>query len=294
MKNKIQEALEQLNTLGYYKTNVTEVLDNYGLNLFNNNIEFFNQMLSNDFIQNELNIIQNNPNERFQRSGGKPFEITHYHYLNRALSINDGSFFNLYLHDYFTQIASKFLEVDNPQIFNILAWVHSWNSKYGRYHSQNWHRDREDYKLLKVFIYYSEVTEKNGPFEYVPKSFCGGDFYGLYEGRTNYWDYASSADNGGRPKSQEEIDKCDSTFVSFTGKPGDIIMVNNSGFHRGGFVDEGVRVCTHALYIKPDAELIKNGYFSSFNYEPNVVNYIDFNSPEFKQLNNKQKHFKIN
>lgn len=287
-----KKALDSLNTLGYYKTNISEVLDSEGLNLFKNNMDFFHQMKQNPYIQNELNVIQNNPTERQHRSGGKPFEITHYHYLNRALTINDGSIFNLYLHDYFTEIASKFLEVDNPQIFNILAWIHSWNKKYGRNHSQNWHRDREDYKLLKIFIYYSDVTKTNGPFEYVPKSFCGGDFHGLYDGRTNYWDYTLNEYNSGAPLNQQEIDKCNETYVSFTGKPGDIIMVNNSGFHRGGFVEEGIRVCTHALYIKPDAELIQNGYFTSFNYEPNLVNYMDFSSEEFAQLNNKQKHFK--
>jgi len=293
MDNKVQEALNQLNTLGYYKTNVVDVLDNHGLNLFNNNIEFFNQMLSNDFIQNELNIIQNNPNERFQRSRGKPFEITHYHYLNRALSLNDASFIKLYIHDYFTQIANQFLNTDTPQIFNVLAWIHSWNNTYGRHHSQNWHRDREDYKLLKIFIYHSEVGEKNGPFEYVPKSFCGGDFYGLYKDRTSYWDYASDHENRGNPKSQLELDKCETTKVTFTGKPGDIIMVNNSGFHRGGFVEEGIRVCTHALYLRPDAYLIEQEkYFTNFNYAPDTVNFIDFDSKEFMELGDKQKHFK--
>jgi len=294
MQNKIQEAVDQLNTLGYYKINAIDALDNDGLSMFNNNIEFFNTMLNSEYIQHELNVIQNDPYERHARSGGKPFEITHYHYLNRALTINDGSFFKLYLHNYFTKIASTFLEVDNPQVFNILTWIHSWNSKYGRQHSQNWHRDREDFKLLKIFIYYSDVTEKNGPFEYVPKSFCGGDFYGLYENRNGYWDYTKDENNSGAPLSNEEIELCESTKVSFTGKVGDIIMVNNSGFHRGGFVEDGIRVCTHALYIKPDAELIKNGYFSSFNYEPNIVNYMDFESQEFQQLYDKQKFFKIN
>lgn len=292
MENKIQEALTQLNTLGYYKTNIVDVLDEKGLDLFNTNIEFFNQMINDPSIQNELNIIQENPSDRFSRSGGKPFEIAHHQYLKRALTINDGAFFKLYLHDYFTTIAERFLETENPQIFNILAWMHSWNKIYGRLHSQNWHRDREDYKLLKIFIYYSEVNEKNGPFEYVPKSFCGGDFNGLYEGRENYWDYASDDENRGNPKSLAEKELCESTHVTFTGQPGDIIMVNNSGFHRGGFVEEGVRVCTHALYLKPDAEFIKDGYFSSFNYAPDTINYMDFNSNDFKQLKEKQKYIK--
>lgn len=290
---KIDEAVEQLNTLGYYKTNVKDVLGPQGLDMFNNNIEFFNEMLESSFIQNELHTIQTNPMDRMHRSGGKPFEITHHHYLNRALGLEDGNFFKIYLDDFFTQVASKFLDVDNPQIFNILAWIHSWNNQYGRQHSQNWHRDREDFKLLKVFIYYSEVGENNGPFEYAPKSFCGGDFGGLYEGRTNYWDYASDSENRGNPKSQQEVDLCEKTKVTFTGKPGDIIMVNNSGFHRGGFVEEGIRVCTHALYLDPNAYMIKDHkYFTSFNYAPDLVNYIDFDSKEFMELGDKQKHFK--
>jgi hypothetical protein len=291
MTKKIDEAVESLNNLGYYKTNVTEVLDQEGLDMFNNNVDFFNKMLNSSQIQSDLNLIYTNPQERFEKTGGKPFEITHYDYLNRAIGINDGSFIKLHLHDYFTNIASKFLEVDNPYIFNLLAWVHTWKKNYPRLHSQNWHRDREDFKLLKIFTYYSEVDIENGPFEYVPKSFCGGDFYGLYDGRSKYLDYASDAENRGNPKSQEEINKCEETKITFTGKPGDIIMTNNSGFHRGGFVQDGIRVISHCLYLHPDAYMIKTQkYFTGFNFASDKINYIDFSSEEFEKLGKKQKH----
>ena len=170
--------------------------------------------------------------------------------------------------------------------------MHSWKKGYNRQHSQNWHRDREDYKLLKIFVYYSDVNKENGPFEYVPKSFCGGDFYGLYEGRKEYMDYASDSDNRGNTKSKEELDKCEETKITFTGVPGDIIMTNNSGFHRGGFVEDGVRVMTHGLYLRPDAYMVKEQkYFTNFNYASDSVNYMDFNSKEFTQLGDKCKHF---
>lgn len=288
--NKVNEIVNQLNTLGYYKTNVSDVLDGKGIDLFNNNIDFFNNMLNDEFISQELQTINTNPNDRFERSGGKPFEITHYHYLKKALSLNDGSFIKLYIDDFFTEVATKFLGT-SPQIFNVLAWLHSWNNNYGRMHSQNWHRDREDFKLLKIFMYYSDVDESTGPFQYVPKSFCGGDFE-TNEGKTEYWDYASDNENRGNPTSQKEVELCDKNFVSFTGKVGDIIMVNNSGFHRGGFVSNGVRVASHCLYIRPDAYMIeKDKYFTSFNFNPEV-NYIDFESQEFLDLGEKQKYFK--
>lgn len=298
MENKVKEALEQLNTFGYYKTNVADVLDQEGLDMFNDNIDFFNNMLGSSTIQNELNTIYTNPQLRMEKSGGKPFEITHYDYLNRALSLNDGSFIKIHLHDYFTKIAEKFLEVSNPLLFNVLAWMHTWKKGYPRMHSQNWHRDREDFKLLKIFTYYSNVEKENGPFEYVPKSFCGGDFYGLFDGRTTYQDYASDDENRGAPKSQAELDKCESTKVTFTGKPGDIIMTNNSGFHRGGFVEDGIRIISHGLYLRPDAymvgqpkkDLVDTGIYPNFNFSSEKINYIDFSSKEFKLLGSKQKH----
>ena len=40
--------------------------------------------------------------------------------------------------------------------------------------SQEWHRDPEDQHVVKVFLYFSEVDEDAGPFEYVPGSMIGG------------------------------------------------------------------------------------------------------------------------
>jgi hypothetical protein len=288
----VRTAVAQLNSEGYFKTNILSCLDSEGVNHFNNNMSFFEKMSKDPRIAKEIDTIQTNPQLRHQKTGGKPFEITHNEHLERALTLDDGAFIHFYLNDYFIQIAQKFLEVDNPYLFNVLAWMHAGSSGPARQHSQNWHRDREDYKLLKIFVYYSEVGDRNGPLQYVPRSFCGGDFHGLYKGRCGYWDYTSSPANTGHPINQQETDACESTHVSFTGKAGDIILANNSGFHRGGFVQEGVRVMSHALYLAPTAELIKNGYFSSFNYEPKTVNYIDFHGASFHALKDKQKHLK--
>ncbi|MFZ4640851.1 MAG: hypothetical protein ACOYMP_10690 [Nodosilinea sp.] len=36
--------------------------------------------------------------------------------------------------------------------------------------SRVWHRDREDYRMLKVIIYLKDTDEDGGPFEYLPKA----------------------------------------------------------------------------------------------------------------------------
>jgi len=42
--------------------------------------------------------------------------------------------------------------------------------------SQEWHRDPEDQHVVKVFLYFSEVDEDAGPFEYVQHSAEGFEF----------------------------------------------------------------------------------------------------------------------
>ncbi|AFZ26754.1 Phytanoyl-CoA dioxygenase (PhyH) [Cylindrospermum stagnale PCC 7417] len=43
-----------------------------------------------------------------------------------------------------------------------------------------WHKDAEDRRMIKVIIYLNDVTDKHGPFEYVPKR------YSLLERLTDY------------------------------------------------------------------------------------------------------------
>ena len=45
-----------------------------------------------------------------------------------------------------------------------------------RVDSQQWHRDPEDQHVVKVFLYFSEVDEEAGPFEYIPSSAEGGKY----------------------------------------------------------------------------------------------------------------------
>src|SRR5206468_4109568 len=45
-----------------------------------------------------------------------------------------------------------------------------------RVRSQQWHRDPWDNHIVKVFIYFSEVDEQAGPFEYVRGSSAGGTY----------------------------------------------------------------------------------------------------------------------
>lgn len=278
-KEKIKEVLHDLSTVGYHKTNIVDLLGNAGIDNFNEISTFFDEMLSNPTIYHRLDTIQQGLNIT---NKDKYYEITHHEHLGRALSLKDGGLFNLYMNDFFLDLAKEYFEVENPELYNVLFFIHG-KGLPDRSGSQKWHRDLEGLKILKIFMYCTEVGLENGPLEYVPKSFCGGDFP-LNNGSETMEDYQKS-----RILSPElEKQYCDPNAVTFTGVPGDIIICNNTGYHRGGFITEGFRCMTHALYVAPDAIYSPK----NVNYDEQV-NFVDVNSQEYKDLGDKQKYLKI-
>ena len=113
-----------------------------------------------------------------------------------------------------------------------------------REYSQNWHRDPDDDKMLKIFLYFSDVSERNGAMEYVPDSSSSGpyfDFQRLPVGfRSNYF---PSVD---LEKCLKNMDK-----VSCFGPPGTMVFCDTRGFHRGGFSTEESRLLANFVYVTP-------------------------------------------
>ena len=61
-----------------------------------------------------------------------------------------------------------------PRITNIDYWLNVPEVPGTRpIASQIWHRDYEDKKLLKVFVYFTDVDEKSGAFSVVSKTHYG-------------------------------------------------------------------------------------------------------------------------
>ena len=64
------------------------------------------------------------------------------------------------------EIVAAYLEMW-PTLFSIAAWL-NYPTDQPPAVSQLWHRDPEDLRLIKVFIYLSDVEEHSGPFSYIP------------------------------------------------------------------------------------------------------------------------------
>lgn len=102
--------------------------------------------------------------------------------------------------------------------------------------AQRWHRDPADIRLLKAFLYFSDVDDRCGPLQYVPNSRLSEKYGDLWPANVPF--------DGSRPPADEFDAKVPtSDWVSCTVPKGTIVFADTSGFHRGGRAEARNRVC---------------------------------------------------
>src|SRR3954451_13296086 len=106
--------------------------------------------------------------------------------------------------------------------------------------SQEWHRDPEDQHVVKVFLYFSDVDEDAGPFEYVKHSAEGFEYGHL-------WPWGE----GERYPPTEELEQAipAGERVLATGPAGTVVICDTSGFHRGGYARRTPRILSTHTYV---------------------------------------------
>jgi hypothetical protein len=123
-----------------------------------------------------------------------------------------------------------------PRLHSVAAWLNMPTDSEPRA-SQLWHRDPEDLKLIKVFIYLNAVDEDCGPFSYIPRTHPFG---------------AASAKlrQNSKRVSDEEISLAfpPETWRICTGPTNTMILADTVGFHRGGKPKKGNRILITFTY----------------------------------------------
>jgi hypothetical protein len=130
-------------------------------------------------------------------------------------------------------IQPAVLDVVNTYLgmFSKVLYVDVWDTVPLRHDgpdmgSQRWHRDPEDAKLVKVFLYFSDVDSESGAMEYVPYS-RRGERYG------NLW--PQEFPKGSVPPLDEFDRLVPQAAREICAYPaGTLLFVDTSGFHRGG------------------------------------------------------------
>ena len=154
-------------------------------------------------------------------------------------------------HPWFRVCASRrLLDLANSYLglWTKLEYVDVWYSvpqpeDAERVSSQRWHRDFNDRRLLKAFLYLVDVDESMGPFEYVPGSAGDGPYSSIWPWRPLGENYPS----------QSEFEEAvpDASVQSFVAPKGTLIFCDTSGFHRGGLSWTSPRVLATVTYSSP-------------------------------------------
>jgi hypothetical protein len=113
-----------------------------------------------------------------------------------------------------------------------------------RIHSQRWHRDPEDALMVKVFMYFSEVSDRNGPLQYIPGSCSDGPY-------SHLWPFTPINPDGYPPQDELEERIPATRWVTCAGGPGTMVFCNTSGFHRGGYAVQGGRALAFWTFVSP-------------------------------------------
>jgi hypothetical protein len=149
----------------------------------------------------------------------------------------DDSLLKLALDEKLLEIVAGYLGLW-PRLHSIAAWL-NYPTEAPPELSQLWHRDPEDLRLVKVFIYLTDVHERSGPFTYVPRTQPFGA-------------EAASAQKLERKKrlADDRMIKAfpPASWRVCTGPPHTMILADTVGYHRGGKPSVGQRILLTFTY----------------------------------------------
>lgn len=131
--------------------------------------------------------------------------------------------------------------------------------------SQRWHRDSEDKRIPKMFIYLNDVDETAGPFICVKESHYGGKWRGLF---CQHPPHGSRAPYG---KIEEIVPQGD--IKQCTGRAGTIVFFDTSGLHKGGYATQKRRIMFTAVYASSASYKYTN--HRGFRYPQNFSQKIN-------------------
>jgi hypothetical protein len=149
-------------------------------------------------------------------------------------------------------LQPRLLEIANSYfgMFTRLRYYNVWHtfaSQEAPRQSQLWHRDREDFKILKVFVYLSDVDEGAGPLTYAKGSQLSG---GLKRNPEHF------IEGGVKRSTDEQMAAVVPTEQWFkaTGPKGTIVFADTSGYHKGGLARTHDRLMYVCMFTSPASQ----------------------------------------
>ena len=220
-------VLRELNTKGISVINFTE--------LFNKS------------VLEEMEIWISDNEAKLTQKPKKKFLFSYFGTTDKDSVLDlSNPFVRFYLSSNLLEIASSYLGYI-PQLFEVYVEKTIPVGGEAPSHSQNWHRDPEEKRTLKIFLYLSDVITESGPFTYIEGSSptSKGKYRNIFPQKLPDGSYPSEIEVSNKINPSE-------LFVA-TGNLGSIIFCDTAGLHRGG-------------YAKSHHRIMATGFFPSKHY----------------------------
>ncbi len=267
-KKKIKEINKNISINGIDIHNPKNIFNNKDIKTINNIIE-----LSKDKIEEFENFKKDNDFNRFNqnlKNKGiyKPFRFDLGGYLkfkDKNIDTDDFTKINyeilkIGLKEEFLYLASLYLGI-YPFLGRFYAW-YDFPTNENKTSSQCWHKDTDDKKFFKIFIYLNEVDGNNGPFCYIKKTHQSKKNSEIqkYFKKTDYSTFDILEDNDVHNLySERDIIECN-------GSLGTTIFADTSGYHRGKKLKNDKRIMLVFEYFSQS---------SNFNYDIKFNNVMN-------------------
>lgn len=175
-------------------------------------------------------------------------------YWESTEEINLGSpFMQVILSETLVNIVNSYMNMYTKLRYYDLSLTTPVSEEAEATYSQRWHRDPQEKKVCKVFIYLSDVDSTAGPFTYIPQSNYGSKFGSMFPQKPPLGVYPKDG----------EVEKLlpQDSINTMTGKAGTVILCDTIGLHKGG-------------YATKKSRLMFTGFFTAPSYrEPQTFSY---------------------
>lgn len=178
----------------------------------------------------------------------------------------DNPFVQFFLSERLLQVVVLYLGYI-PQLYDIYVEKTVPIGDASPTYSQNWHRDPEEKKTLKIFLYLNDVNIESGPFTYILRSqpTAKSKLAKLFPQKLPHGSYPDS----------EAIKKSvsDSSYYVATAEKATLIFCDTAGIHKGGHAIKNNRIMATAFFpskkysLKPNFKLdnLKNSSYEKYN-----------------------------
>jgi hypothetical protein len=196
-----------------------------------------------DEVQSIIRKRQQDFNEKHDLRTIEHYIITKYSQDHKPLITASNALLTFAVHPLILDVVNSYLGLWSKIIYFDMWYTLPLNTDT-RFLSQRWHRDPEDRRKIRTFLYFSDVDKDAGAMECLLGSHVGGPYQHVFP-------WKDPLGIPYPPDGEVERQIPESQRVILIGPPGTLIFCDTAGFHRGGICRSNPRILSTAAFVTP-------------------------------------------